>query len=947
MADLTQAIVAKLSLDNVKFSKDTSNVTANLTKLAAAGAAVTASALAIAKSTANYQDQMIKASRAAGASVETFSQYSHAANLSAVSNELLQRTFAQLSAPTTKIKKGLSDLNISLTDTQGNVKDNTQLFNELADSVSKMESPAQRAAAVMGVFGERGIKLTNILAAGSEGIEKMKEEAIELGIVVSEKAGKQAELFNDNMTRMQSAIRGASSAIGESIIEFSNQEGILQIIQERIQDFTKFWRGLDSDTKNIILTLGSAAAAISTVTLAVVGLMKIAPQLKAAFAAMTSGPALLATALVTLAFGALKFKKDIMESLSPVIDKLKDLGDRIDKSIKPLAKTLDKATEGMNSFSKNAKDNTKQVSIFGTVVVNIFRVIGSALLVAIEGFEGLKEILTGISLRIAITFNQMKASFAGNAEEMERLKEQAEIVSSVISRRFKHHTAEIEKGLNKIWAGGFLRFDTKKTDKEIDNLFGNLRKQARKSGIESREALTPFEQKIEDIKKAWRDLIKTIESEKPDFKAVMSRIANFGNAIAALMQDIAGKVQVITGVISGFADIAAQNISRSQQILERDIAVRLGKMEKALEIELSLIEQYESDKLSTINQSFDKEIEDLKSQEDRKYLILESEAERRLLLLDSEFQKAKEKKELAFQEEMERERERYEEEKAFLLEKADDNEQRKIMEAMLDEDFKNHLKNLQEGFDAEMLEFAKNFTNKSTRIDTRRQRRKERKERRLARKLERLERQKNRALEKEQRQSIAKKEKAENEHEERRKQLQRKLLERSWNAQKEAFQATKNAEKAETIVSGFSAAAQAFQAYANVPYVGPALGAAAAAAVLALTAVRVQQIEKQKPVKPPELMMQMGGVIAGQISHERGGVLAELESQEAVIDKQKTEKIINFIDQGLSQTENKSKIVIIFEPGSVVTNNEFVNDETISLISDELARRIENRGTFQ
>ena len=55
---------------------------------------------------------------------------------------------------------------------------------------------------------------------------------------------------------------------------------------------------------------------------------------------------------------------------------------------------------------------------------------------------------------------------------------------------------------------------------------------------------------------------------------------------------------------------------------------------------------------------------------------------------------------------------------------------------------------------------------------------------------------------------------------------------------------------AETVASGIASAAQAFAALAPIPFVGVALGTAAAAVITAAMGMRVAQIEKQKPIKP-------------------------------------------------------------------------------------------------
>jgi hypothetical protein len=81
----------------------------------------------------------------------------------------------------------------------------------------------------------------------------------------------------------------------------------------------------------------------------------------------------------------------------------------------------------------------------------------------------------------------------------------------------------------------------------------------------------------------------------------------------------------------------------------------------------------------------------------------------------------------------------------------------------------------------------------------------------------------------------------------------KKLLEEQYKQQVEAFNTQKALNIANAIIVGAQAAIAAFQAFAAIPIVGPALGIAAAAAVGVLTGVQVGLIASQNPPPPPKL----------------------------------------------------------------------------------------------
>lgn len=87
----------------------------------------------------------------------------------------------------------------------------------------------------------------------------------------------------------------------------------------------------------------------------------------------------------------------------------------------------------------------------------------------------------------------------------------------------------------------------------------------------------------------------------------------------------------------------------------------------------------------------------------------------------------------------------------------------------------------------------------------------------------------------------------------------KKLLEEQYKQQVEAFNTQKALNIANTIIAGAQAAIAAFQAFAFIPFIGPALGFAAAAAVAGLTITQVGLISAQKPPPPPKLAS--GGIV--------------------------------------------------------------------------------------
>jgi len=297
---IEKIILTKLKLDGKHFSKGVSDSKKDLIKLSATAIGVSAAIGVIAKTTANFQDKMLKAARTAGSSAESFTALSFAADLAAVGQENLVKSLAKLNAPTKAMVKELDRIGVSLKDATGGAKSQDKIIAELADSFKNMKSPVERSATAVKLFGQRGVELVNLFKDGSDTINKLKQEAIELGLVFSEEAGENAEIFNDNLVKLQKSFEGLSHSLGTSIIEFANQSGVIEYITDRVKDVIKWYNSLDKSTKTMIVTVLSVVVALTSVAVALAGIIAIAPAIKGALLLMSGPIGIAAIAVVGL-----------------------------------------------------------------------------------------------------------------------------------------------------------------------------------------------------------------------------------------------------------------------------------------------------------------------------------------------------------------------------------------------------------------------------------------------------------------------------------------------------------------------------------------------------------------------------------------------------------------------------------------------------------------------
>jgi hypothetical protein len=168
------------------------------------------------------QDEISKGAQKVGITTEALSELAYAGKLADVEMGELQRTLGRLSVSLVNAQAGQKEaveLFRRLKIDPDNLKDADDLLMSLAERFKAMEDGAKKTALAAEIFGERvGPRMVPFLNQGRDGIEELREEARKLGVTISTEAGKQAEDFNDNLTRLQSATKGAWQALAGQLL---------------------------------------------------------------------------------------------------------------------------------------------------------------------------------------------------------------------------------------------------------------------------------------------------------------------------------------------------------------------------------------------------------------------------------------------------------------------------------------------------------------------------------------------------------------------------------------------------------------------------------------------------------------------------------------------------------------------------------------------------------
>lgn len=892
-------ILTVLKLDKNDFQKGFTDAEKSVLKISGTIAGFGAAALAAAKVTADFQDATIKLSRQAGVTSKAFSEMQLAADMSGVSSEMLAKSLSKLNNPSTQAQAAMKALGVSMKDATGKTKDTDKIFSDISEGIKKLESPAQRSAYAVALFGEEGGKMVSLLKDGSDGLNDMAIKAKAMGLVVTQEAGEAAEKFNDDLSILGKTIQGVTYQTGQAVIAFVNESGIINTLSSVIQDAIVYYDSLDKETRQLIEGSVMAAAGIAAVTLAVVAAGAAIIALSALLTPLTITLGLIAAAAAVVAYNIIKYWSQI----KPAVDPLKKSFDDLKNSFRDTFKTFSDITRdikdtisGISGIGKNADESGESVSILGTISSIVFKSMATAVSVTMTSFKLLLNTTNNFTKVMSALVKSVMAFFSGDFSGAKSgLKKAFDEATNMVTQ-FQQDILDQREAVSKIWSGDLLvkniKESVEKSKKELEKLNKDAPKL--KIGVDDSEfkrflasGTAEIKKTVEDIKKAWENSFEGGKKLSLD-----EQVTNIGKGMTSIASQATDMANVVLQSMTQAAEIAVRNIQKQQNALNFFLSAYTIQQEKQMQ----------------------QELETLQAQEDEKLRILENAKNERLLLLDNEYQEAKRKREEEFQSFLESERIKFEAEKAFQQSRLEDREANAANEAALNEDWDSYAEILLQNHQDNLASLQDDFNQRKTNS-------------------EKMSNEQIAAAQIAAQQKIADKQ----EQNEKRKQENAKkgaLL--RWQLEVAQFEATKQVQALQTQVNGIASAAQAFGSLTgSLGIVGAVIGAGLAAQIISVSSTAAAQIRSAPPPLPPaELLAAEGGVFMGP-SHSQGGIKnVTMEGGEGVLSAQRTQDLMNVTDAIIDMGQNGSK------PANITINVYASPGMDVNELADAVSRKI-------
>ncbi|MFN3314601.1 MAG: hypothetical protein ACK46Q_14205 [Hyphomonas sp.] len=304
------ALRVNLGLDSAQFSKGLKQSQSALQKcgkrMAVVGAGISAAGAGIAlamRGQMNAADDMGKLAQKIGIPVDELSRLKHAADMSGVSMGSVQTAVMRLSRAMAATPDKFNKIGVSVRDVNGAMRPTSEVMADVAQVLSGMPDGAEKTALAMEYLGRSGADLIPMMNGGRDALKGMFDEADDLGIVISPEMAKNAELFNDNISRLTKQFSGLwtmiAANLAPALVRISD---VLVSVAARFRNMSPALQAVISGLAGAVVVLGPVLSGLGLMIMGAapfVGAMaKVALAIRGVSMALLANPIGLAVAAI-------------------------------------------------------------------------------------------------------------------------------------------------------------------------------------------------------------------------------------------------------------------------------------------------------------------------------------------------------------------------------------------------------------------------------------------------------------------------------------------------------------------------------------------------------------------------------------------------------------------------------------------------------------------------
>jgi hypothetical protein len=293
------------------------NVGKKASMFGASVAALGVAAVALARNVGNVADRLLDLRDITGMATDTIQEYQYVAKIAGVSTEAvtnategLVRRLRDVSEDGGGAVEVMRNLGVAVTENDGSLRNSGKIMDDLIVKLANMDNASQRNAYGAQLFGGAWKDMAPILGMGAENIAAIRQEAHDLGLIMSEDALNSANEFRQANERLGAQMDALKNKIGAQLAPVLTKVLVPAIQKYLIPLFDKVGKAishaitwfseLNPNIQKIIGVVAGLAVAMGPLLLAIGGIIKFLPILASGFAVLTGPIGLVVAGVVAL-----------------------------------------------------------------------------------------------------------------------------------------------------------------------------------------------------------------------------------------------------------------------------------------------------------------------------------------------------------------------------------------------------------------------------------------------------------------------------------------------------------------------------------------------------------------------------------------------------------------------------------------------------------------------
>lgn len=251
-----------------KFGTMTTDIGKKLLPLSGAISAVGASAIGLAVKTGKLADDINTLAKVTGLSTEEIQKFQYASDIIDVSLDTLTGSMSKLIRNMESAKQGSKNqaeafnaLGISIIGVDGQLRNSQDVFEEVINTLGKIENETQRDAIAMQIFGKSAQELNPLILGGADALKQLGDEAEKAGLILSQDALNSANEFNDELDRLKANTKGSFTQLGNQLATILLPA--LQDLALKFKSGLSWLNNLDKETLKLVGSMGLLVAGIA------------------------------------------------------------------------------------------------------------------------------------------------------------------------------------------------------------------------------------------------------------------------------------------------------------------------------------------------------------------------------------------------------------------------------------------------------------------------------------------------------------------------------------------------------------------------------------------------------------------------------------------------------------------------------------------------------------